>query len=208
MNAGALVIDRPAAALTPALATLARRFLAAGGTVCRIVDDGAAPVCVRAGNLSVPRTSVRATLAPVLGGWAWAAAALAAGLALVMFVPRRRGLALLAVLAVGVVVPAVGNVRVPDSRLAVRGVRADAGGGEDYVAAELGISDLGRGVTLGDGLWIEPTDGAGGGPLDGVGLSGRLPGPGGWRVRGFVGKDAGGWAARLTRVARALPELP
>jgi hypothetical protein len=208
VGAGALVIDRPAATLAPVAARAARRFLAAGGTVCRVGDAGEPPACVQAPALSVPRTSVRARLAPVMERWAWAAAALAAGLVLALLVPRRRGLAGAVALVVGLAVPALATVRNPDSRLVVRGVRADAGAGEDWIAAEVGVSDLVRGVALGDGLWLEPTAGAGGGPLDTVGLGGRLPGPGSWRVRGFVPAGAAGWAARLTRAPRALPELP
>ena len=207
MGVGAVVLDRPVGELPAAAAAAVRRFLGAGGKVCRMTG-AATPTCVQADALAVPLTRVRARLAAVITAWAWAALALAAALLIVMVLPRRRGLAAAAVLALGVAVPVVMNVREADSRLALQGVRAAAGGGEDWLAAELGVSDLAGAVALGGELWIEPTEAEGGGPLDEVGLRGRVPGPGSWRLRGFVPADAGGWADRLTRSARTLPELP
>lgn len=204
---GALVIDRPAAELPAAAAQTVRRFLAAGGRVCRFVD-GATPRCAQADPLAAPQTRARARIAPALGAWAWAALALALGLGVVAWLPRRRGAAALAVLVVGAAAPVIGAVRGADSRLAVHGVRATAGGGEDWIAAELGVSELAGALGLGDALWIEPTGGDGGGPLDDIGLRGRVPGPGAWRLRGFVPAAARGWTDGLARRERALPELP
>lgn len=204
---GALVLDRPATELPAATARAVRRFLAAGGEVCRLVDDRG-PTCVQADVVSVPRTRERARLAGTMRTWALVALALAAALALATLVPRRRGPLVAALLALGALAPALPVVRGADSRLAARGVRADAGGGEDWVAAELGVSDLAGALDLGPDLWLEPTDAEGGGALDDVGLRGRVPAPGSWRLRGFVPATARGWAAHLTRHPRPLPELP
>ena len=208
IGVGAVVLDRPAAELAAPAARAARRYLAAGGRVCRLLGEDAAPTCVQADAAPVPRTRVRARLAPVMGGWGWLALALAGGLGLVLALPRRRGTAAAVVLGLAVLAPSLGAVRKPDSLLAARGVRADAGAGEEWVAAELGVSDLAGGVDLGPGLWIEPTGADGGGPLDDVGLRGRLAGAGSWRLRGFVPAGTGGWADGLTRHPRPLPELP
>ena len=208
MGVGAIVLDRPAGELPAAAASSVRRFLGAGGKVCRMTGAGATPTCVQADALAVPLTRVRARLASAMTAWAWVALALAAALLIVIVLPRRRGAVALAVLALGVAAPVVVTVREADSRLALRGVRAAAGGGEDWLAAELGVSDLAGAIALGGELWIEPTEAEGGGPLDDVGLRGRVPGPGSWRVRGFVPAAEEGWAAGLTRSRRALPELP
>ncbi len=208
VGAGALVLDRPAGELSEGAARAARRFLAAGGKVCRLVGEGGAPTCVQADLVSIPRTAVRARLAPTMTTWAWAALALTAGLAAVLLVPRRRGAVVVLALGLGGLAPVVAAVRGSDSRLAVRGVRVSAGAGEDWIAGEVGASDLTGALDLGPGLWIEPTSAEGGRPLDDVGLRGRVPGPGSWRLRGFVPAEAGGWAARLTRDPRPLPELP
>lgn len=210
LGVGALVIDRPATALPPEAGRLVRRLLAAGVKVCRPVA-GPTPTCVQADALPVPHTRVKPRIAPTLGGWAWAALALAVLLAVVAALPGQRGLrglALVAVVVVGAAVPAVGFVRRADGQLETRGVRATAGDGEDWIAAELGASELARGAPLGLGVWIEPSVGGEGSALDDVGLRGRLPGPGSWRLRGFVAADAGGWTRKLTRHPRALPELP
>ncbi len=206
LGTGALVIDRPAPSLPPAAAELARRYLALGGRVCRLVDDGP-PRCAQADAVAVPRTAVPARIGPRLTTWAVLAVALAATLVALTRLRRRGALTALVVVA-GALGPAIGFVRRPDSALAVRGVRASAGAGEDWIAAEVGASELAGAFALGDALWIEPSLGGGGGPLERTGLAGRVPAPGSWRIRGFVAADGAGWVAGLTRASRPLPELP
>lgn len=208
---GALVLDRPAAALAPAARQQVARLLAMGAPVCRFLDAGAAtPACARAAPITPPRTRQPATVRPAIGALAATAGAVALLLAAAALVRRRRwriALVIAALIAGG----AAPFVRNPDSGLRVRGARAAAGGGEDWIVAELGVSDLSGATHLGGDLWIEPSAPVSPGtlpPLDDTGLGGRVPGAGSWRVRGFAPASAGGWASGLARVDRLEVSAP
>lgn len=208
---GALVLDRPAHALAAEAQQQVARVLAMGVPVCRFVDaDVAAPECIRAAPVTPPRTREAATVRPAVGNLASAAFAVAVLLAAaaVLRTMRWRAAAMIAALAVGGVAP---FVREPDSGVRVRGTRASTGGGEDWVVAEVGASELGGPVVLGGDLWIEPSAPVAPGtlaPLDDAGLGGRLPAAGSWRVRGFVPAATGGWTDSLARVMRPAVEAP
>ncbi len=234
VGVAALVLDRPTAALAPAAAQQVRRYLATGGMVCRWAASDAAPVCVRAAAIAVPRTRQAATVAGAvrrLGMIALgvAGALMVASVAAARIARRRRqrggrsrrrgraavvGAALIGV-ASGMVAP---FVRSPDDGAVIRGVRVAAGDGEEWVAAELGASDLdigdrGAGDVLAGDLWIErsgPSPSGAAAVFDDGGLRGRVPGAGSWRVRGFVAATTArrGWAARLAAVARPSVEAP
>lgn len=206
---GALVLDRPAPALAAEVQQQVARVLAMGVPVCRFVDaEVAAPVCTRAAPLTPPRTREAATVRPSVGNLATAAFVVAVLLAVAAMVRtmRWRAAALIAALAIGGLLPLV---REPDSGIRVRGARASTSGGEDWVVAEVGASELGGVVVLGGDLWIEPSAPVAPGtlaPLDDAGLGGRLPAAGSWRVRGFVPSATGGWTDALARVTRPAVE--
>lgn len=205
---GAMVLDRPAAALGPASRRQVARLLAMGAPVCRFLDAGAAaPACARAAPITPPRTRQPATVRPAIGVLVATAGAVALGLAAAALVRRRRWRVALVIAAL-VAGGAAPFVRDPDSGLRVRGLRVAAGGGEDWIVAELGASDLSGATILGGDVWIEPSAPVAPGalpPLDDTGLAGRVPGAGSWRVRGFVPAATAGWASALARIDR--PEV-
>lgn len=208
---GAVVIDRPASALAAPARQQIARVLAMGAPVCRWSDgDATAPVCVRAAPITPPRTRVVATVRPAIDQLAAAAGAVAALLALAAMARRMRWrvAAVVAALAIGGVMP---FVRTSDHGLRVHGTRVAAGGGEDWVLAEIGASELGGVELLGGDLWIEPSAPVAPGtlaPLDDAGLAGRIPAAGSWRARGFVPAATGGWTDALSRTTRPVVEAP
>ncbi len=209
-GAGAVVIDRPIAALGELAARTIRRHLAAGGTVCRLdVADAAPPRCARAAPLALPRTRQTAPIAAVPRALALVGLGLAATLLGAVALRRRwpRAAATLAVAACAAAT-LLPLLLATAPAIAVRGVRADAGGGEDWVVAEVGASELLGAAALGDELWIEVSGDPGGGALGVVGLAGAVPGAGSYRIRGFVAADARGWTGALARAPRAPPESP
>lgn len=203
---GAVVIDRPAAALPAALARELTRHLASGGTVCRADATAAEPRCVRAAAIAVPRTRQPGDVGPPLRARGRIAIGLAAALLLAGALRRRAPRTAVLGGGAALALAAIAVVAIPADAVIARGVRASAGGGEDWVVAELGASELAALPRRLDGaVWLEPS-----GAVDGVIRldDPTVAGPGSWRVRGFVPVDAQGWAGPLRRIARPAPELP
>lgn len=210
IGVGALVIDRPVDAFAPEVARRITWHLAGGGQVCRLDPGAPAPRCTRAAPLALPRTARAGSIAPATRALGSIALVVALALALAAAVARRRGsIALVmvaAALALGAAAPSLGAA---NDALAITGIRATAGNGEDWIAAELGANELTDQLALGGDLWIEPSGPAARAPrLDTHGLAGRIPGPGSWRVRGFVPAAARDWTRALVRIDRAVPEAP
>ena len=206
VGAGAVVIDRPAAALPAALARELTRHLASGGTVCRVGAGDAEPRCARAQAIAVPRTRQPGDIGPPVRARGRLALGLAIALAIAGALRRRAPRWALGVGGGALVAVALAVVGIGGEGLRTRGVRAASGGGEDWIVAELGASDLAAlPVPLDGALWLEPSGATGGvirldAPV--------VAAPGSWRVRGFVAADAAGWAGGLRRIARPTPELP
>ncbi|MBP6848932.1 MAG: hypothetical protein KA201_34540 [Kofleriaceae bacterium] len=203
---GAVVIDRPAAALPAALARELTRHLASGGTVCRADATAAEPRCVRAAAIAVPRTRQPGDVGPPVRTRGRLALALAVAMMIAGALRRRAPRAAVLGGVAALALTAIAVIAIPADAVIARGVRAPAGGGEDWVVAELGASELAALPRRLDGaVWLEPS-----GAVDGVIRldDPTVDWPGSWRVRGFVAVDAAGWAGALRRIARPAPELP
>jgi hypothetical protein len=204
-GAGALVLDRPLAALAPAVARGVTRYLGTGGRVCRVGADRAI-ACTHPPSVGAPQSPHGARIAPLLRDLGLAALAVTALLAIAAGVYRRRRSWALAIAGIaiggGAIVPLATSSHRPP---AIEGVIAAVDNREDWVAGAVGVADDGEAVELAGDLWIEPFSGTQ--RLDDTGLGGRIPGSGTWLVRGYVPVGAR-WTKSLVRVGRALPEAP
>jgi hypothetical protein len=200
-GAGAIVLDRPLAALDPAIARVVRRHLATGGRVCRFVD-AARPTCVHPAAIHAPTSPRPASLGALVRRLAGVALAVAAALR------RRRPRSAFALagaaIAIGALAPLAGSSTAPR----LDGMITAVDEHEDWIVAAIGVADDGGDVELSGDLFIEPySSGEAGRRLDELGLRGRVPGTGTWLVRGFVPAGSA-WTAPLVRNELRRPEAP
>jgi hypothetical protein len=206
-GAGAIVLDRPFAALDPVVARVVRRHLATGGRVCRFVD-AARPTCVHPAAIKGPTSPRPASIGELVRRLAGVALAVAILLVVAAALRRRRPRSALvfagAAIAIGALAPLPGSSSAP--RLA--GMITAVDEHEDWVVAAIGVADDGADVELSGELFIEPySSGEAGRRLDELALRARVPGTGTWLVRGFVPAGAA-WTAPLVRSEPRRPEAP